>query len=76
MPNIKLIELANITDLDEAAHNELPHLDLHCLPASIFFFFLILNIIYLICNSFIFNSIFFLFNFFNFAVAIFVVSVF
>ena len=28
-------ELANSIDLDELAHNEPPHLDLHCLPSSL-----------------------------------------
>ena len=32
---IKKNELANNVDLDEVAHNELPHLDLHCLPSSL-----------------------------------------
>ena len=32
---VKIIELANSIDLDEAAHNEMPHLDLHCLPSGI-----------------------------------------
>ena len=30
-PNLKIVELTNGVDEDEAAHNELPHLDLHCL---------------------------------------------
>ena len=28
----KIAEFANSADPDEAAHNEPPHLDLHCLP--------------------------------------------
>ena len=28
-------EFANIVDLDEVAHNEPPHLDVHCLPSSL-----------------------------------------
>ena len=28
-------EFANSIDLDEVAHNEPPHLDLHCLPSSL-----------------------------------------
>ena len=28
----KIAEFANSIDLDEVAHNEPPHLDLHCLP--------------------------------------------
>ena len=28
-------EFANSLDLDEVAHNEPPHLDLHCLPSSL-----------------------------------------
>ena len=35
VPKMKIVELANSIDLDEVAHNELPHLDLHCLPSSI-----------------------------------------
>ena len=31
----KIAELANSADLDEVAHNEPPHLDLHCLPSSL-----------------------------------------
>ena len=30
----KKVELANSVDLDEVAHNEPPHLDLHCLPSG------------------------------------------
>ena len=37
----KIIEFANSVDPDKAAHNELPFLDLHFLPASL----LILNMI-------------------------------
>ena len=37
----KIAEFANSIDLDEVAHNEPPHLDLHCLPSS----FLILNMV-------------------------------
>ena len=32
---IKIFEFSNIVDSDEAAHNELPHPDLHCLPSSL-----------------------------------------
>ena len=31
----KIAEFANSVDLDEMAHNEPPHLDLHCLPSSL-----------------------------------------
>ena len=31
----KIAEFANSVDLDEVAHNEPPHLDLHCLPSSL-----------------------------------------
>ena len=31
----KTAEFANSVDLDEVAHNELPHQDLHCLPSSL-----------------------------------------
>ena len=29
------LEFANSVDLAEVAHNEPPHLDLHCLPSSL-----------------------------------------
>ena len=38
-----MAEFANSVDLDEVAHNEQPHQDLHCL-SSFFIFFLILTI--------------------------------
>ena len=31
----KIAEFAFSVDLDEVAHNEPPHLDLHCLPSSL-----------------------------------------
>ena len=31
----KMDRFANSVDPDEVAHNELPHLDLHCLPSSL-----------------------------------------
>ena len=31
----KVSEFANSVDLDEAAHNEPPHLDLHCLSSGL-----------------------------------------
>ena len=31
----KIAEFANSVDLDEVAHDEPPHLDLHCLPSSL-----------------------------------------
>ena len=34
-PETKIAELANSVDLDEVAHNEPPHPDLHCLPSSL-----------------------------------------
>ena len=37
----KIAEFANSVDLDEVAQNEPPHLDLHCLPLSLW----ILNMI-------------------------------
>ena len=40
-PATKIAEFANSIDLDEVAHNEPPHLHLHCLPSSL----LILNMI-------------------------------
>ena len=30
----KIAQFANSVDLDEVAHNEPPHLDLHCFPSS------------------------------------------
>ena len=35
VPKMEMIELENSLDRDEAAHNELLHLDLHCLPSSL-----------------------------------------
>ena len=35
LPETKIAEFANSIDLDEVAHNEPPHLDLHCLPSSL-----------------------------------------
>ena len=32
-PKLKIAEFANSVDLNEA-HNEPPHLDLHCLPSG------------------------------------------
>ena len=32
---IRIVEFANSVDLNEAAHNEPPHLDLNCLPFSL-----------------------------------------
>ena len=32
---MKTAEVANNVDLDEVAHNEPPHVDLHCLPSSL-----------------------------------------
>ena len=32
---MKKIEFANSLGPDEVAHNEPPHLDLHCLPSSL-----------------------------------------
>ena len=32
VPEWKIVEFANSIDPDEATHNELPDLDLHCLP--------------------------------------------
>ena len=41
LPETQIAEFANRVDLDEVAHNEPPHLDLHCLPSSLW----ILNMI-------------------------------
>ena len=46
-PKPKMAHFANSIDLDEAAHYELPHLDLHCLPSSL----RILNMIQLVRNN-------------------------
>ena len=35
VPGTKIAELANSVDLDDVAHNEPLHLDLHCVPASL-----------------------------------------
>ena len=35
VPETKIGEFANSVDLDEVAHDEPPHLDLHCLPSSL-----------------------------------------
>ena len=35
VPETKTGEFANSVDLDEVAHYEPPHLDLHCLPYSL-----------------------------------------
>ena len=35
VPETQIAEFANSVDLDEEAHNEPPHLDLHCLPSSL-----------------------------------------
>ena len=34
-PETKIAEFANSVDLDEVAHDEPPHLDLHCLPSGL-----------------------------------------
>ena len=33
VPETKITEFANSVDLDEVAHYEPPHLDIHCLPS-------------------------------------------
>ena len=35
VPEMKIAEFAKSVNLDEVAHNEPPHLDLHCLPSSL-----------------------------------------
>ena len=35
LPETKISEFANSVHLDEVAHHEQPHLDLHCLPSSL-----------------------------------------
>ena len=35
VPETKTAEFANSIDLDEVAHDEPPHPDLHCLPSSL-----------------------------------------
>ena len=35
VPATKIADFANSIDLDEVAHNEPSHLDLHCLPCSL-----------------------------------------
>ena len=34
-PETKIAEFSNSVDLNEVAHYEPPHLDLHCLPSSL-----------------------------------------
>ena len=36
MQKMEVVEFANSVDTDEAAHNELPHLNLCCLPFKAF----------------------------------------
>ena len=49
VPDTKLAEFANSLDLNEVAHNEPPHLDLHSLPANLW----ILNMIWFGLNIFL-----------------------
>ena len=35
VPETKIAEFANSVDLDEVAHDEPPHLDLHCSPIAL-----------------------------------------
>ena len=35
LPEAKIVEFAKSVDLDEVAHHEPPHLDLHCSPSSL-----------------------------------------
>ena len=35
LSDTKIAEFANSIDLDEVAHNEPSHLDLHCLPSNL-----------------------------------------
>ena len=35
VPDTKLAEFADSVDLDEVAHHEPPHIDLHCLLSSL-----------------------------------------
>ena len=35
LPQTKMDGFTNSVDFDEVAHNELSHLDLHCLPSSL-----------------------------------------
>ena len=35
VPETKIAEIANSVDLDDLAHDEPPHLDLHCLPSGL-----------------------------------------
>ena len=37
LPKMIVVKFANSTDPDEAAHKELPHLDLHCWSFRIYF---------------------------------------
>ena len=44
IPRTKIFEFGTSVDSDEAAHDELPHLDLHCLPTCDFSIFYNLNL--------------------------------
>ena len=35
VPEVKITDFANSVDVDEVAHHEPPHPDLHCLPSSL-----------------------------------------
>ena len=35
VPKMKVVKLAHSIDLAEAAHHELPQLDLHCFPSDL-----------------------------------------
>ena len=43
MPETKIAEFANSVDLDEVAHYEPPHVDLHCLPSCLWILSMILH---------------------------------
>ena len=52
-------EFANSVDLDEVAHNEPPHLELHCLPSCLRILNMIqlgLDIFLKICRRLLFGS--------------------
>ena len=71
LPETRIAVFANIVDFDEGAHNEPPHLYLHCLASSLWF----VNILYPGLNSFFF---FFFWKFadLNFVVCFYVIKLF
>ena len=57
-PKLKIVEFDNSADPDEAAHNELPHLDLLCFLPSLGILSIIYNTVNPLYNSHICSQIF------------------